>query len=230
MTSSVSLLLGGSRVRQEILLRFFSQPDAVWHPRALGRVLGRSSQAVGRELDRLERAGVLRSELVGRARRYRVDDASPIADDLRRLVHKTLGVEALLRQAVASLPGVEEAFLFGSYARGDERPSSDIDVMLIGSVDQVALSERLLAVEQALGRDVNAVTYDRAEFERLQRSQNPFLRDVLSGLRVVLKPARWDTLQRRGVPQPGPAARAAQPREKASRPAARTAVGRALDP
>lgn len=156
------------------------------HVRELARELGWSATTVGQELDRLERTGILTSERVGRARRYRVDDQSPIASEIRSLVQKTIGVEARIRDAIADLPGIEEAFLYGSYARGDERATSDLDLFVIGSVDHELLSERLADVERELGRDVNVASYERGELERLRGEGDFFIERVLEGSRVPL--------------------------------------------
>ena len=179
-------LFGESRVRREILLRFFARPEVEHHVRELARQLGWSATIVGRELDRLERAGVLHSERIGTVRRYRVDEQSPIASEIRSLVQKTIGVEARIHDAIADLPGVEEAFLYGSYARGDDRATSDLDLFVIGPVDQERLSERLANVERELGRDVNVASYERDELERLRKEGDPFIERVFDGSRVAL--------------------------------------------
>lgn len=179
-------LFGGSEVRREILRLFFARPDLVRHVRELAREIGRSPTIVGEELDRLERTGILTSERIGRARRYRVDERSPIAAEVRSLVQKTIGVEARVREAIADLPGIEDAFFYGSYARGDERATSDLDLFVVGTVDQEALTERLTDVERDLGRDVNVATYDRAELERLRKDGDLFVASVLGGPRVAL--------------------------------------------
>jgi predicted nucleotidyltransferase len=179
-------LFGESAVRREILRTFFARPGIVRHVRELARELGRSATIVGQELDRLERTGILKSERIGRARRYRVDDQSPIASEIRSLVQKTIGVEARIRDAIADLPGIEEAFLYGSYARGDERATSDLDLFVIGLVDQERLSERLAEVERDLGRDVNVASYVRGELERLRKEGDLFTEQVFEGARVSL--------------------------------------------
>jgi predicted nucleotidyltransferase len=179
-------LFGESAVRREILRTFFARPGIVRHVRELARELGRSATIVGQELDRLERTGILTSERIGRARRYRVDEQSPIASEVRSLVQKTIGVEARIRDAIADLPGIEEAFLYGSYARGDERATSDLDLFVIGPVDQERLSERLAEVERELGRDVNVASYGRGEFERLRMNGDLFIERVFEGSRVAL--------------------------------------------
>ena len=184
MPGAIDLIFGTSDVRRQILAAFYAGPGLVTHPRELARRLGHPSQVVGRELERLERAGILASESVGRARRYRVNVDSPIAGDVRGLVLRTIGVDALIETALSGTAGIEEAWIFGSHARGTERSSSDIDLLLIGPVDRAAISERLVEVEQELGRDVNVVAYTRAELADLEAAGDPFVVDVLANPRT----------------------------------------------
>jgi predicted nucleotidyltransferase len=186
MNGAIDLIFGTSEVRRQVLTAFYTSPGLVTHARELARRLGHPSQVVGRELRRLEDTGILASEAVGRTRRYRVNAASPIAADVRGLVLRTIGAEALIRAALGGVAGIEEAWIFGSHARGTERPSSDIDLLVIGPVDRVALSERLVEVEQELGRDVNVVAYTRAELADLESAGDPFVVDVLAGPRTRL--------------------------------------------
>lgn len=148
--------------------------------------MSRAAQPVARELNALERAGILTSGTVGRARRYRLNESSPIASQIRALVQRTIGVEGKLRDALAGVAGVEEAFIFGSYARGEDRATSDIDLMVVGAVTRRALSERLREVESELGRDVNVTRYTREDLQRLHGSGDPFLADVWTGKRIPI--------------------------------------------
>lgn len=184
MNGVIDLVFGTSEVRRQVLAAFYASPGLVTHARELARRLGHPSQVVGRELRRLEHAGILVSEAVGRSRRYRVNVDSPIAGDVRGLVLRTIGVDALIDSALSGIAGIEEAWIFGSHARGTERASSDIDLLLIGPVDRAALSERLVEVEQELGRDVNVVAYTRAELADLEAAGDPFVVDVLANPRT----------------------------------------------
>ncbi len=184
MNGAIDLLFGTSEVRRRILAAFYAAPGLVTHPRELARRIGHPSQVVGRELSRLEKAGILASESVGRARRYSVNPHSPIAAEVRGLVLRTIGAEALITASLQSVSGIEEAWIFGSHARGTERASSDIDVLVIGAVDRAALSERLVDVEQELGRDVNVVAYTRAELAALITAGDPFIADVMASPRT----------------------------------------------
>lgn len=186
------MIFGRSEIRKLLLLRFFSRPGLESHVRELARELGRAPQPVARELRTLEQAGILTSATVGRARRYRVNEASPVASQVRELVQRTIGVEGRLREALEGVPGIEEAFIYGSYARGEDRPTSDIDLMVIGAVSRRALSERLRSVESELGRDVNVTRYTRADLDRLRRSRDAFVTDVFGRKRVVVVPGRGE--------------------------------------
>lgn len=61
---------------------------------------------------------------------------------------------------VLSRYDVREAYLFGSFARGDQTPDSDIDLRLVcgDSMTFGALYEISLELEKELGREVEIVT------------------------------------------------------------------------
>lgn len=177
---------GRSLVRRAILGTFFNKPGIERHVRELARELGYTPEAVSNELDLLERSGVLVSSRVGRARRYRLNTTSAAGREVRALFQRTIGLEARLRSALEGVPGVEEAFIYGSYARGEDLATSDIDVMVIGDADRTVVSEAVVAVEQEIGREVNITQYSRRDLDRLRSRRDPFVRDVLGGTKVSL--------------------------------------------
>lgn len=73
-----------------------------------------------------------------------------------------------LRQAIqgvaAAAPGLELAVVFGSVARGRARPTSDLDVAVVGDVDPLELAGRL---SLATGREVDVVDVARASIPLL---------------------------------------------------------------
>jgi predicted nucleotidyltransferase len=176
---------GTSEVRRRILQLFFLQPGKRAHVRQVARELGSVASAVGRELRTLEEAGVLRSETVGRARVYRLDEASAIARDAAALYGRTEGIEAMLRQALGRVPGIERAWLFGSHADRTEKTDSDLDVLIVGTPGQAALSEALMPLEDRLGRAIHTTSLSVGEFRR-RRERPGFISEVLSRPRIDL--------------------------------------------
>lgn len=179
------MVFGRSGLRRDLLALFFAQPGLKAHGRELARRIGRGVSATARELDRLELAGVLRSESVGRSRVYELDARSPLVGDLRPLVQRTVGVEALLREAFTGERGVEEAFVYGSYGTSRETPRSDIDVLVIGRPSD-RMWEGVADAERKLGREINVKHYTRTELDRLRRAGSEFVRSAYRGRRATL--------------------------------------------
>ncbi len=172
-------LFGRSRVRERILLEFFAKPGTSTHVREMSRRVKASAPTVGAELAELARLGVLQTHAVGRSLVYSINERSPLLGEIRALVQKTIGVAGLIAKALEGLAGVDAAFIFGSYASGTDRAGSDVDLLVIGRPNRVALSERLAPVERTIGRDVNVVTKTEAKVRERRRRGDPFWRQVL---------------------------------------------------
>lgn len=145
-----------------------------WGPPSSGRELARRldlpQPTVARELARLERAGVVHTETIGRAKIVHPAD-TPITPALRQLVAWAAGVPLLVRRVLADVPGVDEAFIFGSWAaryHGESGPPpGDIDIAVVSdTLSRFALAEQRVEIEAAVGANVDLVVI-RPDSERL---------------------------------------------------------------
>jgi len=180
-----SAFFGESAIRRSILELFFLHPGKQAHVRQVAREIGAVASAVGRELHRLEEAGVLTSAFVGRARVYRLNETSLIARDAAALFGRTAGVEAQLKEALGHVRRIERAWLFGSHADGTEGPDSDLDLLIVGTPGQSALSEALMPLEDRLGRAIHTTTMSAEELARRGKRAG-FVASVLSRPRIAL--------------------------------------------
>lgn len=125
----------------------------------LSRRIGADPATVQREADRLERAGIFSSRRVGRARLVSANRDSPLHRSLLELVLLTFGPTYVLRIELTKVSGVEEAYIFGSWAeryRGVEGlPPGDIDVLIVGNPDRDELHDATLRAEERLRREVS---------------------------------------------------------------------------
>jgi predicted nucleotidyltransferase len=184
--SGVIPILGTSRTRRRPLEEFYAHPKLEAHVREIARRTGVAPGLAQRELAQLQVWGVLRSEVIGRSRRYRLDDRSPIAAELRSLFQKTAGVEGTLKDALAGVAGVEAAAIFGSYANQQERPGRDIDLLVIGQPARDELSIVLDSVERSIGREVNVVTMTRAKLTDEIERGSAFIKSLRAGRLIGL--------------------------------------------
>jgi predicted nucleotidyltransferase len=170
------------RLRQDVLRLFLSRPETRLHLRDTARQTGRSLGALQRELASLTKAGILTREADGNRTYYRANPACPVLPELAGLVRKTVGLVDVLREALAPLgAGIQSAFVYGSFARGDVTPASDVDLMVIGDVDDLALHAAVAKAEESLRRRVDYSLWTAEEFRRRRRERGGFLARVLRG-------------------------------------------------
>lgn len=178
--------LFSSKLRVNILSHFFLHPGEEFHVRRLAATLEEPVGTMGRALARLKEAGILSSRPVGNQKHYRLRKDSPILDDLRNIFLKTSGASATLRTTLKKIPGVEIAFIYGSYAAGDAHANSDIDLMVIGEVSDRKIAPAVARVERRLSREINYTLYTRGEVKKRLGRKGDFVHEVFSSPKIVL--------------------------------------------
>jgi DNA-binding transcriptional ArsR family regulator len=124
---------------------------------------------VHREVRRLLDAGLLSERRLGQARFVRPNAESPLTQPVRDLLLVSAGPVPLLAGELHTIVGVQAAFLYGSFAarmRGEPGSAPrDIDVMVVGTPDPMAVYEACQRVGDQVGRDVNPTIMSSDEME-----------------------------------------------------------------
>lgn len=175
-----------SKTTKAVISRLFCHPEQSWHLRALARDAQVSPAMLSKEIDTLARAGIVLEERDGNRRRISANKHCPIFDELRGIARKTAGVADTLREALSLIDGIECAFIFGSVARGQERPGSDIDVCVIGSARNRDVMSAMASVEQAVGRPVNCIVYTQSEIRKKVEDDNAFVSRMLETEKIFV--------------------------------------------
>jgi predicted nucleotidyltransferase len=152
-----------------------------FHLREIARRSGVPLRAVQRELGLLERIALVERERRGRQVFVHVRMSHPLYLDLRSMVLKTVGLAAPLRERLEAVGGVAMAVVYGSVAAGNDAGDSDVDLLVVGSPDELEVHEALASFEENLGRPVNYTLMSADEFRTRIRDGDPFLRRVLAG-------------------------------------------------
>jgi DNA-binding transcriptional ArsR family regulator len=125
----------------------------------LAQRAGLAYGTVHREVRRLLDAGLLSERRVGQARLVRPNPQSPLTQPVRDLVLVSSGPVPLLAAELHEIPGVQAAFLYGSFAarmRGESgNAPNDIDVMVVGIPDPIAVYDACQRVGDQVGREIN---------------------------------------------------------------------------
>jgi predicted nucleotidyltransferase len=170
-----------SMAMARLVIFFAVHPGGRYHVRELSRLTKLSSASLQHELKRLLALDALRREDENGRAYYRADESHPVWRAWFLLLRASARPADVLREALIDAPDLEGAFIFGSMARGDARPNSDVDVFLIGSREaRNKAGHRLVEAEFLINRQIDLIGYDRAEFDARIRSNNAFVQRVLT--------------------------------------------------
>jgi DNA-binding transcriptional ArsR family regulator len=178
--------LFSSKTRVDILGLFFTREDAKFYVRQIARDLGRDISGIKRELDNLERLGLLISEKVGNLRYYSVSRDSAIYPEVKGIIAKTVGVKGALASALKGVMGLRHAWLYSTNAHAPGEGGGAIPVLIVGRVDLAALNETITRLEGTLNREINYTVFDEGEFERRRAEADPFITEILGARSTLL--------------------------------------------
>jgi len=174
------------KTRRALLSRLYLEPERSFRLRELSRLTGISAGSVQHELKQLLHADLVARAEAGGLVTYRANQESPVFDELRAIVEKTSGIDAMIRKALEKArKKIRLALIYGSIAKGANRSRSDIDLLVVGTMEFEALLALLRPLEQRLGREISPRLFSPEEFER-KRGGDRFLRSVLSGPTIPL--------------------------------------------
>jgi len=169
--------LFASPTMARLLTLFLTRAEQDYYQKELAR----------RELARLERTGLVTRMPRGNRVYYRANRKHPVFEDLKRVILKTVGLGDALRAALAALTDrVRVAFIYGSFAQGEETAESDIDVLLVGDLSLREASAVLGPVGRKLGREFNPAVYPPEEFQAKAAKGHHFITEVLKGEKIYL--------------------------------------------
>jgi len=175
-----------SKARQRLLAYYFTNPTARHHLRDLAEQLSIDPSNLSKELGRLEREGLFRSDVSGRQKYFQLNREYPLFDEVRNIVAKTIGAVPLIAQSFKKIQGIDEAYLYGSFARSQQDAASDIDVLVIGAPREELLAETVRKLERRLRREVNYTVLTPKEFKSRRARKDAFLENVWHNKRVSL--------------------------------------------
>jgi predicted transcriptional regulator len=119
-----------SKTRIKLLLKFFLNSQNKSYLRNLEQEFGESSNAIRIELNRLENAGLLRSEFLGNRKYFQANINHPLFSDINNILKKFVGIDKILERIIHQIGDLEAAYLTGDFAKGSD--SKIIDLVLIG--------------------------------------------------------------------------------------------------
>jgi len=179
--------LFGNPNNVRVLRHLILYPSPVITGRGIARELGMSHATCIRSLNNLVDLGMLTRKRVGSSATYELAESSAILTDILEPAFRTESqlLQGLVDTMLVGIKGkVIAAYLYGSVARGEDTPSSDVDMLLILKQpgDKPAVEEALARNKEQAYKSyrvgVSAITYDLDRFKRMKAQKHPLITEV----------------------------------------------------
>jgi predicted nucleotidyltransferase len=176
-----------SKLTRDLLGFYFANADKMFYLRELERILHHSVGNIRRQLLKYEESGLFCSARKGNLVYYGLNKSFPLYDELKSIVTKTIGVTGVLKDALSKISGLKLAFIYGSFAKGTENKESDIDICIVGHIDNYKLISTINSLEKKLHREVNYTLLTENEFREKAKENGSFINIVIKGETLPLK-------------------------------------------
>jgi predicted nucleotidyltransferase len=177
------------KTRRSVLALLFGRPDERFYMRQVARMTGASVAAVQYELARLATAQLVVRAPEGKQVYFRANTESPVFNEIRGLMDKTVGAVAVVQSTLSGLARegrIDIAFIYGSVASGTHGSYSDVDVMIIGDIKLLEIIPALRVAQDRLGREINPTIYPGEELRMRLTDREHFVIQVMDGPKIML--------------------------------------------
>ena len=181
-----ALYITKSKIRQDLLALFFTNPSQKYYLRELQRMLGYSAGNIRRELLRFQSDNLFSTQKTANLLYYSLNTEHPLFEELKSIIAKTVGVEGSLRKSLSSIKKLKISFIYGSFASKNQKAASDIDIMIIGDPEISDLNEEIARLEKKLKREINITLYSLEEYRAKKKSKSGFILDLLKNPKIIL--------------------------------------------
>lgn len=175
----------GSKAKSKVLEQLLRFPEKEYTGRELAVHAGVSQPQTGFVLNVLKENGLVESKKVGNAFLWKLNNSHFLVRQFRDITDPvgqlTIILLSELRERL-DLRKVERIVLFGSVARGSERPTSDIDLLIVvkkgGDKEEVRNKALAASVElsSVLGNPIIPVVYSIEE--AVSKKNSPLFKNI----------------------------------------------------
>ena len=175
------------KTRRLILALLYTRSDEQFYLRRVSRETGAGLGPVQRELKQLTNAGIVTRQYMDKHVYYQANQNCPIYHELKSIVVKTAGLTDILRFALEPLADrIGSAFIYGSFASGNENRRSDVDLIILGSISFAEISAALATAQEKLQREINFAVYSKEEFKKRLKAKDHFITSVMENPRISI--------------------------------------------
>jgi len=157
-----------SKTRIKLLLKFFLNSNATSYLRGLEGEFDESTNAIRVELNRFEKAGLLKTSRSGNKKIYRANTEHPLYEDINKIIIKYTGLDHIIHKVVKELGDIEKVYVTGDIAKGKD--TNIIDLIFVGKkIDSTYLLRLIQKAEKLIEKKIRFLIYEDTELSNVQK-------------------------------------------------------------
>lgn len=166
-----------SRAQILILKLLFLNSSREFHTNEIARQVKVTPSTVTKEMPYLQRIGLVSRRPQGTLVLYKINKKCIIFDEMKRIFLKFETLDEILRKGLSD-KDIKYALIYGSFAKGTESEASDIDLLVIGEIDEAAMIKSVSRAEKTSGRQINFVLWNEKDFAERVRKNIPLIKEI----------------------------------------------------
>ena len=174
------LFTSKTRIRALNLLMF--NQDKEYHLREIARFINISPVYIAKELDNLAKLNLVKKSKKANLNIYSINKECIFLNELKQIFLKTHYFAELLKKELKNK--AKYCFIYGSFARGEETGSSDIDLFIVSEIKEDKLIKIIQKLEKAIHREINYVLWNENTFS--QRAKSHHLLKTIKKSKIIM--------------------------------------------
>lgn len=175
-----------SKTRRKILSFFFSNPDAWYHMRRIGREVDEEINAVKRELDILEKSNLLTKEKRLNKMLFCLNDKYVFFHEFLAIFTKSSTFSQKFLKNNSRLGKVKAIVLSEKFATKEKILDSEIYMLIIGTVVVSEVAEIVKSEQANFPHEINYTIMTNDEFTFRKKNKDPFIWNFLHQPKIMV--------------------------------------------
>lgn len=184
-----------SRAQVLILKLLFLNSSSEFHANDIARKTGLAPSTIAKEMPVIQNIGLALRRTQGNLVFYKINNQSVIYNELKRIFLKFEMLDEIISRDLPK-EKIKYALIYGSFAKGTESQSSDIDLLVIGDVNEDTLLRSISKTERTIGREINYLLWKEKEFMERVEKKIPLIKEI-SKTSIIMIVGDEDEFKRR---------------------------------
>ena len=169
-----------------VLNHLFLNQTREYYLNELAFETGISAATIVRELDKIESLDIITKTKKGHTSYYRINKSCIIYEELKRIFLKFELTDDIIEYELRGFD-IKFALIYGSFARGTETETSDMDLLIIGNADRTIILRAVSKLESKIGREINYILWSESEFKEKIKQDISLLENIKENEIVMIR-------------------------------------------